>query len=86
MSFNSSSYPYDTVVYITDVIGGQEWQGSGVLISPDEVLTASHVVYNSSYGTASDITVVPAYNEGAEPFGRRPGQTSITFKFKMQTS
>ena len=69
MSFDSSSYPYDTVVHITDMIGGQSWQGSGVLISPDEVLTASHVVYNSTYGTASDIQVAPAYNYGAEPFG-----------------
>jgi V8-like Glu-specific endopeptidase len=73
MSFDSSLYPYDTVVHITDMIDGQGWQGSGVLISPDEVLTASHVVYNSTYGTASDIQVAPAYNYGAEPFGVTTG-------------
>jgi V8-like Glu-specific endopeptidase len=73
MSFNSSLYPYDTVVHITDLIGGQSWQGSGVLISPDEVLTATHVVYNSTYGTASDIQVAPAYNYGTEPFGATTG-------------
>jgi V8-like Glu-specific endopeptidase len=73
MPLNSSSYPFDTVVYITDDIDGQTWQGSGVLISPDEVLTASHVVYNSAYGPASDITVIPAYNDGTEPFGEATG-------------
>jgi V8-like Glu-specific endopeptidase len=73
MSFDSSSYPYDTVVYITDTIGDQSFQASGVLISPDEVLTASHVVYNSDLGVALDITVAPAYNAGAEPFGTATG-------------
>jgi V8-like Glu-specific endopeptidase len=73
MSFDSSSYPYDTVVYITDVIDGQVWQGSGVLISPDEVLTASHVVYNSTYGMASNIQVTPAYNNGSADFGTEAG-------------
>jgi len=73
MAFETTTYPYDTVVYITDTIGGQGWQGSGVLISPDEVLTASHVVYSSIYGAASDITVVPAYNAGSEPFGAATG-------------
>ena len=73
MSFDSSSYPFNTVVYITDDIDGQAWQGSGVLISPDEVLTASHVVYNSAYGPASDITVIPGYNDGTEPFGEAAG-------------
>jgi V8-like Glu-specific endopeptidase len=69
MTFNSSAYPYDTVVWITDTIGGVSMQGSGVLISPDEVLTAAHVVYSSDYGPASNIVVAPAYNYGAEPFG-----------------
>jgi V8-like Glu-specific endopeptidase len=73
MSFNSASYPYETVVYITDTIGGLNYQASGVLISPDEVLTASHVVYSSSSGTASNIDVIPAYNVGAAPFGSAAG-------------
>ena len=69
MTSNSSSYPYDTIVYITDTIDGVEWQGSGVLIAPNEVLTASHVVYDSTYGPASNITVTPAYNSGSAPYG-----------------
>jgi V8-like Glu-specific endopeptidase len=72
---DASKFPYDTVVYITDTIGGTRWQASGVLISPDEVLTASHVVYSSTYGTASDIVVTPAYASGAAPFGSGTGTT-----------
>ena len=73
MSLDSTSYPYDTVVYITDTIGGFSFQASGVLISPDEVLTASHVVYSSSSGIASNICVWPAYNMGMAPFGSATG-------------
>jgi V8-like Glu-specific endopeptidase len=73
VSANSSSYPYDTVVYITDEIGGVEYQGSGVLIAPNEVLTAAHVVYDSGVGTATDITVTPGYNAGSAPFGSATG-------------
>jgi V8-like Glu-specific endopeptidase len=64
MSLDSTRYPYGTVVYITDTIGGLSFQASGVLISPDEVLTASHVLYSSSGGVASNICVSPAYNMG----------------------
>ena len=71
MSF--TSYPYDTVVYITDTIAGVQYQGSGVLISPDEVLTASHVVYSFSGGPAYDITVIPAYDGSVSPFGSANG-------------
>jgi V8-like Glu-specific endopeptidase len=74
-----TTYPYDTIVYITDVIGGVEYQGSGVLLSPDEVLTATHVVYSSVYGVASDVQVTPAYDglgtttSESIPFGTQSG-------------
>jgi V8-like Glu-specific endopeptidase len=64
MASSADDYPYDTVAYITDTMGGQNWQGSGVLISPDEVLTASHVVYSSTTGPASNITVKLGYDQG----------------------
>src|ERR1700751_5501396 len=73
MADNTSSYPYDTVVMITDTIGSQSWQGSGVLISPDEVLTASHVVYIQGVGTANNIVVTPGYNSGSSPYGSADG-------------
>ena len=77
MSLNSSIYPYNTVVRITDIIGDYEVQGSGVLISPDEVLTASHVVYmaqpQGGGETATNIVVAPAYDDGTEPYGTESG-------------
>jgi V8-like Glu-specific endopeptidase len=59
-----------SVVYITDIVtnarGTETLQGSGVLISPDEVLTAAHVVWSANVGAeggvlATDITVIPGY-------------------------
>ena len=73
MSFDPSSYPYDTVVHITDQVGKYKLQGSGVLISPDEVLTASHVLYQEGIGTATNIVVTPAYDAGAAPYGSATG-------------
>jgi V8-like Glu-specific endopeptidase len=73
MAFDPTAYPYDTVVRITDTIGNEEYQASGVLISPDEVLTASHVLYIAGVGAASDIVVTPAYGDGAAPYGSADG-------------
>lgn len=68
MSYSASSYPYDTIVRITDTIGGVLYQGSGVLIAPNEVLTASHAVYIQGVGTATNIVVTPGYNNGSSPY------------------
>jgi len=57
------------VVRIADQIGAHIFQGSGVLISPDEVLTASYVVYQTGLGTATNIDVTPAFSSGTAPFG-----------------
>ncbi len=73
MSESTTSYPYNSVVYITDFIGGVEYQASGVLIAPNEVLTATHVVYQSGVGTATDIEVSPGYEDGATPYGTIAG-------------
>jgi Ca2+-binding RTX toxin-like protein/V8-like Glu-specific endopeptidase len=73
MSDSTTTYPYGTIVYITDEIGGVEYQASGVLIAPDEVLTASHVVYSTGVGTATDIEVSPGYEDGATPYGTVAG-------------
>jgi len=73
MAVSASTYPYDTVVRITDTMGGESWQGSGVLISPDEVLTASHMVWMEGVGTATNITVTPGYDDGSSPYGSASG-------------
>lgn len=62
-------YPYSSVALVEDVIGGQTYEASGVLISPDELLTASHVVYAAGVGTASSIVVAPGYDQGSASFG-----------------
>jgi V8-like Glu-specific endopeptidase len=69
MPFQAQSFPYDSVVPIVDEIGGQLWQGSGVLIAPDEVLTVAHVVYHSDSGAAIAAVVAPGYDAGNEPYG-----------------
>ncbi len=68
MSFSASA-PYDGVVYITDTIGNEDFQGSGVLIAPNLVLTAAHVVYQAGVGAATNIKVSPGYDQGIAPFG-----------------
>jgi V8-like Glu-specific endopeptidase len=73
VSQSASTYPYNTVVIVNVTIGGEPWQGSGVLISPDEVLTASHLVYIQGKGTASSITVIPGYAAGSSPYGSASG-------------
>jgi V8-like Glu-specific endopeptidase len=69
MSFSSSQYPYDTVVEINDADGPYDVQGSGVLIAPNLVLTAAHVVWDTEFGPASDIEVTPAAYDGTAPYG-----------------
>lgn len=69
MSGNSSA-PLNGVVYITDTIGSGRYQASGVLIAPDLVLTASHVVWQAGVGAATNITVSAGYNLGAAPYGQ----------------
>jgi len=73
VSFDPTSYPYDTVVRVTMMFDGVRYQASGVLISPDEVLTAAHVVYSSDWGQATNIVVTPDYNQGSAPFGTYSG-------------
>ncbi len=64
MIVNGAAYPYSTVVCITDTIGGEGWQASGVLLSPDEVLTATHAVYTTGIGAATNIEVKAFDNNG----------------------
>lgn len=75
-------YPYNAVVRITDQIGQSFWQGSGVLISPDEVLTADHVSYRSGAdgGVAVNIDVAPAYQNGDAPLGHYSGTVTHYFE------
>lgn len=71
----TTSTAYNTIVRITETIDGNGWEGTGVLLSPDEVLTANHLAYKNGNGghVATDIQVVPGYQDGAAPFGTYTG-------------
>ena len=47
-TFDPRSPPFNAIVRITETIDGQQYQGSGVLVSPDEVLTAGHLASSSA--------------------------------------
>lgn len=61
---NNLVTPYLSVCYIiAHFDGGVTAQGSGVIISGDDVLTASHVVYDSKlHSWATEIEIIPGYD------------------------
>ncbi|HBO44452.1 MAG TPA: hypothetical protein DD670_11065 [Planctomycetaceae bacterium] len=76
LSFNSLSlvdnpdlFPWRVTVKLFMNFSGSNYVASGVLIDPMHVLTAGHCVYDTDLGWATSITVVPAYENGAKPYG-----------------
>ena len=65
----TTGFPYSAVVRVTVMIGGIGYEGSGVMISPDEVLTASHLLWTQGIGVSTNIMVSPGYNDHVAPFG-----------------
>jgi hypothetical protein len=64
------TYPYNSVVYVRTVLeDGISWLGSGVLIAPDEVLTAAHLVWEPWAGQEIQAVVAPALNSADVPYG-----------------
>src|SRR5690242_5567752 len=65
------TYPYDAVVRIDVTFSdGTRADGSGVMIAPDEVLSAAHMVWQTDHGGfAATVTVTPALNGTDAPFG-----------------
>ena len=75
----TSPSPTDAVVYITSLVsssasGDIYEQGSGVLVAPDEVLTAAHVVTDAAGHTFTDTEVSPGY-AGEVVYGVAAAQT-----------
>ena len=66
-------YPYSAIAFITVQFSDGAFEGSGVMVSPDEVLTASHMVWTTGIGTATKIQVSPGFNNGAAPYGTFAG-------------
>jgi V8-like Glu-specific endopeptidase len=63
---SANQFPYNTIVYIETVGGnGGAYIGTGVIIAPNTVLTAGHVVYNAAEGGyIRSATVYQAYANG----------------------
>jgi len=49
--------------------GREEKTGSGVLVGRNDVLTASHIVYDARYGVADHIEIAPGSTPLTQPFG-----------------
>jgi V8-like Glu-specific endopeptidase len=65
MAYSTTTYPYDCVCYIVTEINGSFYQGSGVIIGPHTILTASHLLWNQDVGKSADyIQVYPEYSSG----------------------
>jgi len=61
---DQAQFPWRTVVYIEATFpNGEILTGSGVMVGPNDLLTASHLIYNSTMGgAAATVTVVPAFD------------------------
>ena len=70
---DATTAPNRSIVRITVRLGPVTYQGSGVLIANDEVLTAAHLVYAQGIGVATNVRVSPAYDAGLTPFGTIDG-------------
>jgi V8-like Glu-specific endopeptidase len=70
---DQAQYPWQSVVFIQATFpDGSGVSGSGVMVGPNDVLTAAHVVYNSETGeAATNVAVTPAFDPDPheEPFG-----------------
>ncbi|MGE5526943.1 MAG: FG-GAP-like repeat-containing protein, partial [Rhodospirillaceae bacterium] len=68
-------------MYIESTFPGGTFTGSGVMVGPNDVLTASHVLYLPAYGgAATSVRVIPAYQPSpyAAPYGEA---TSTSFHY-----
>ena len=66
----TTSYPWRSIVKLYMTWGSDTYIGSGALIDKNHVLTAGHCVhYLANGGWADSIKVVPAMDNGNEPYG-----------------
>jgi V8-like Glu-specific endopeptidase len=68
-------YPYTSVVYVVSTFpNGGTAGGSGVMVGPNDVLTAGHVLWDAeSGGAAVSVTIYPGLDNGVAPFGSFAG-------------
>jgi len=66
----TTSYPWQSIVALYITWGSDTYIATGALIDKNHVLTAGHCVYYLAYGGWADsIKVVPAMDNGNEPYG-----------------
>ncbi|MGO1121053.1 hypothetical protein ACTL6U_20295 [Rhodovibrionaceae bacterium A322] len=68
---STSDYPYSSVVYVTATFSsGQVLTGTGLIANENNVVTASHLVYNDLYGGRAESVTITAGLDGTKaPFG-----------------
>ncbi|MBU0726427.1 MAG: trypsin-like serine protease [Alphaproteobacteria bacterium] len=70
---NTEDAPWRTVVLVRAFFdtpdGERSKTGSGVVVGRNDVLTASHLVYDASYGVADRVEIVPGNTPLSQPFG-----------------
>lgn len=87
---NVSLFPFSTIGIVETVfydsngntVGGG--YGSGVLIGPDLVLTAAHVIFDSNYGWAQEIKFSPSrtsFSDGGALYTANASEASIPQTF-----
>src|SRR5262249_49066706 len=71
----SAQYPYTAVCEVVSTFSdGTVEQGSGVFVSANDVLTASHMLWQTDHGGAAvSVTVYPGTDGGSQPFGAESG-------------
>jgi V8-like Glu-specific endopeptidase len=68
----TSDYPRSVKLFFQQ--DGSYWVCSGSLIDPMHVITAGHCVHSGNGGNwSTNMVVVPAYDDGVEPYGRANG-------------
>lgn len=66
----TTAFPYRAVVYVTATFSnGETVTGSGAMVGPNDVLTASHLLYDSARGLATSITVYAGRDGASIPYG-----------------
>lgn len=75
-----TSYPWGAVGRVDTPVG----IGSGVMVGPRHLLTASHLIYWKRNGTTDWLRFRPAYYNGSTPFGDAWG-THVLFKYQVRT-
>ncbi len=60
---NDDLYPYQCAVFIRSRWGNKWYSGSGAIVGNNDILTASHVIYDNSLGgLADEVRVYPSYD------------------------